>query len=302
MINKTGIDFLISKDYEKIFLDNFMASDAQFKDVFNVINSKDSYNKFAGFIGLGLVPKKTEGINAIFDTPKQKFPKTFTPDTFSLGIRITKEAFDDDKSGILRQIPAMLGESSRVTIETDCAAILDRSQNGDYLGGDGKVLCATDHPLYGSSSTTTFSNRPTTNVDLSISAIEAAIPALRTTKNDQGIATGLMGKYLVCHPDNWATLIQLLENQDKAGTANRDSNAIKTLGLTPIMLDHMTDTDAWFIITEKAKHQLMLVMREAISTKSYPAPDNTDDAIFRVRFRKTEGWVSSLGLYGSVGI
>jgi len=302
MINTSGISYLISKDYDKVFKDSFMASDAQFKEVFNIIDSKDSYNKFAGYTGLGLVPKKTKGVNAIFNTPVQKFAKTFTPDTYSLGVRIEKEAFDDDKTGNLRKIPADLGESSRVTFEVDCAALLSRCQSGSYLGGDGKTLCATNHPLYGSGASTTYSNKPTTDVDLSVSAIESAIPALRGTKNDQSIATGLRGKYLVTHPDNWATIIQLLENQDKAGTANRDSNAIKTLRLTPILLDHLADTDGWWIITEKKYHQLMLVMREPVSTKSYPAPDNTDDAIFRVRFRKTEGWISPLGLYGCDGL
>ena len=302
-VNKSGISYLISKDYDKIFYDNFMAETPQFNEIMNIIPSKDSYNKFAGFTGTGLVPKKTEGVNAIFATPSQKFAKTFTPDTFSLGIRITKEAFDDDRSGNLRKCPEMLGKSARATIETDIAVmLLDRMQTAAYTGGDGKVLSATDHPLYGSSSTTTYSNRPTTNVDLSVSAIEAAIPALRSTVNDDGIPTGLRAKYLVCHPDNWATVIQLLQNQEKAGTANRDTNAIKTLGLIPILLDYATDTDAWAIITAKSDHQLMLVMREAVNTKSYPAPDNTDDAIYRVRFRKTEGWVSALGFYGSAGI
>jgi len=302
-INKSGIDYLISKDYDKIFLDNFMAETPQFNQIMNVIPSKDSYNKFAGFTGVGLIPKKTEGVNAIFATPKQKFAKTFIPDTFSLGVRITKEAFDDDKSGNLRKLPEMLGKSARATIETDIASmLLDRMQTAGYTGGDGKVLSATDHPLYGSSSTTSASNRPVTNVDLSVSAIEAAVPALRTTVNDQGIPTGLKAKFLLYHPDNWATVVQILQNQEKAGTANRDTNAIKTLGLIPVPLDYATDTDAWAIVTDKSDHQLMLVMREAVSTKSYPAPDNTDDAIYRVRFRKVEGWVSWLGFYGSAGI
>jgi len=303
MINTAGVAYLISKDYDKVFFDNFMAESPQFKDLVRIIPSKDSYNKFAGFTGVGLVPKKTKGVNAIFATPVQKVAKTFTSDTFSLGVRIEKEAFDDDKSGNLRQIPAMLGDSANATIETGIAAmLLDRMQTAAYTGPDGKVLAATDHPLYGSSSSTTYSNRPTANVDLSVSAIEAAIPALRTTKNDQGISTGMKARYLACHPDNWAMIIQLLQNQDKAGTTQRDTNAIKTLGLTPILLEHATDSDAWAIMTDKQKHQIMLVMREAISTKTYPAPDNTDDAIFRVRFRKTEGWVSPLGFYGSAGI
>lgn len=303
MINKTGIAYLISKDYDKIFLDNLMAENPSFNEFMNVIPSKDSYNKFAGFTGLGKVPKKTEGINAIFGTPKQKVAKTFTSDTYSLGVRITKEAYDDDKSGNLRQIPAMLGKSARVTIESDIAVmVLDRALTSGYTGPDGKVLAAINHNLYGNSSTTTFSNTPSTQVDLSVAAIEAAIPALRLTPNDQGIVTGLKAKYLICSPANWATVIQLLQNQEKAGTTQRDTNAIKTLGLIPILLDHATDTDAWAILTDKSDHQLMLVMREPISTKSYPAPDNTDDAIYRVRFRKTEGWVSAAGYYGSEGI
>jgi hypothetical protein len=123
---------------------------------------------------------------------------------------------------------------------------------------------------------------------------------MKLTKNDQGIPTGIRPKWLLATPSDWATVIQLLKNQEKAGTANRDTNAIKTLGLTPILLDYATSTTAWALLADKSEHQLMLVMREPISTKSYPAPDNTDDAIYRVRFRKVEGWVSALGFYGSI--
>ncbi|MCD6448890.1 MAG: Mu-like prophage major head subunit gpT family protein [Thermotogaceae bacterium] len=300
-VNKSSIAYLISKDYDKIFLDNFQAEETVFDKIFNVVNSQDAYNRFAGFTGIGLIPKKEEGVNANFDEPKQKYSKTFTPVTYSLGVRITKEAFDDDKSGHLRKIPAMLASSARATLETYCAQIFDRSQNSSYLGADGKVLCATDHPLYGSSSTTSFSNRPTNNVDLSVSALEAAIAAMRTTPNDQGIPTALRPKYLLVHPSNWATVIQLLKNPEKAGTANRDINAIKEVGLVPIIWDYLTDTDQWYILTEKQYHQLMAIMREKINTKSYEAPDNTDDAIYRVRFRFAVGWVSPLGVYGSIG-
>lgn len=301
VVNKSSIANLISKDYDKIFLDNFQKMENRYRDIFNIVASQDGYNKFSALTGLGLVPVKKEGVNFTFDEPKQKYSKTFIPVTYSMGVRITKEAYDDDRSGHLRKIPAMLSQSAAATLETNAAAILDRSQNSSYLGPDGKVLCATDHPLYGSSSVTSFANRPASNVALSVSALEQAIAAIRTTPNDQGVPMGLVPRYLLIAPANWATAVQLLKNADKAGTANRDTNAIKTVGLTPIIWDYITDTDSWYLLTEKQFHQLMIIMREKINTFSYPAPDNTMDAIYGVRFRTDMGWVSAAGIYGSIG-
>jgi len=301
VVNKSSIANLISKDYDKIFLDNFQAKPNTYKRIFNIVNSKDSYNKYSGLTGFGLVPKKNEGTNFSFDEPKQKYSKTFTAVTYSLGVRITKEAYDDDRSGHLRRIPVMLSQSAVATLETHAAQIFDRSQNASYTGADGKVLCATDHPLYGSSSTTSFSNRPATNVDLSVSAIEQAIAAMRSTPNDQGIPMGLVPKYLLVAPSNWATVVQLLQNPEKSGTANRDTNAVKTIGLVPVIWEYITDTDSWYLLTEKNMHQLMMIIRERVNTFSYPAPDNTLDAIYGVRFREDVGWVSAAGTYGSIG-
>jgi len=115
---------------------------------------------------------------------KQKYDKTFTHDTFAVATRITNENYSDDLSGSFKKIPALLGKSVNDTVETECALMFDRSQNSSYTALMLKVLCATDHPLLGGG---TFSNRPATNVDLTLSGLEDRFVAMGAVVDDNNV-------------------------------------------------------------------------------------------------------------------
>ena len=300
-LNRGAIPDLISQDFSKIFDDSVKAESPIYDKIFKLGTSTHKYEKMSGATGLPLHTVKEEGADAGSGDLKQKYDKTFTHTTYAMISRITKEAFDDDLSGQLKKIPKLQGISARQTIETLAAQIFDRSQTAAYTGPDGKVLCATDHPRAGDGGT--WSNRPTTNVDLSVSAAEDAVIAIKNTEDDWGNPMHLMPRILYIPIENINTAIQLTKNQDKAGTANRDVNALMKQGLIGYIVgEYLTDADSWYYLTDPADRQLMFLWREKINEKTYGAPDNTDDAIFRSRFRISLGWVSARGIYGSVGI
>lgn len=294
MILSNNIADLLDPSFRAIFFKT-LETEPKYNKIFKVMPSKMKAEKLSGISGFGLPATKEQGKTITYDDPVQKYDKTFTHVTYALGFRVAAEAYDDDLSGALAQMPKELAKSCIAGKETIHAQHFDRSQNASYTGADGKVLCATDHPLVGGGSQ---SNRPTTNADLAVTVLEDALTAMRQTVNDRGIVTPIKPKLLIIPSSLIWVAKQLLKNEDKAGTTNRDINAIKDEGLEYLVWDNLTDTDSWYLLAED--HGLISFTRKAITMDSDTDFD-TKDAKFSTDYRDSSGWIEYVGIYGSIG-
>ena len=68
------------------------------------------------------------------------------------------------------------------TKQVKSAAILNNAFNSSFTGGDGKELCATDHPL---SSGGTLSNELSTAADLNETSLENSLIDIANFKDDR---------------------------------------------------------------------------------------------------------------------
>lgn len=107
--------------------------------------------------------------------------------------------------------------------------MLNRATSGSYLGGDGKALLATDHPLlYGG----TFSNKLATPADLSESSLEDIFIQIRTAVDDRNMPIALKPKTLLIPPQLIYTAARLLVCLvNRTGGNDNDINAIRSLGV-----------------------------------------------------------------------
>lgn len=297
-ITRGSIADLCGQQFEKIFFDGVTKVDPVFDKLFAVKQGKHQTEYLSSVAGLPVHMQKTEGDAPASGEIAQKYDESFTHVTYSLITRVTKEAYDDDLSGTLKKIPMLQGVSARQTIEIFGAQLFDRSQTAAYTGPDGKVLCATDHPR---SDGGTWSNRPTANADLSVTSLEAGLSDMRATTDDYGNPMVIFPKYLVIPGANEFTAIQLLKNAEKAGTTNRDINAVRERGLSYIINDYFTDTDSWYLLRDPEENEIIFYMRENPSGRMFAAADGTEDANFVSRFRVSKGWVDARGIYGSIG-
>ena len=118
------------------------------------------------------------------------------------------------------------------------------------IGGDGKALCATDHPIDGG----TVANRPTVDVDLNEATLLNGMISIRTNFKDQaGLKVFARGRRLVVPPQLEPVAIRLLKTELRPGTADNDVNAIfTTAGGLPegyMVNDYLTSQYAWFLLT-----------------------------------------------------
>jgi hypothetical protein len=116
------------------------------------------------------------------------------------------------------------------TKQVKAAATLNNAFDSNFTGGDGKELCATDHPLAGGG---TFRNEPSTAADLNETSLENALIDISTFVDERNMIIALRGTKLIIPPQLQFVADRLLESTLRVGTADNDVNAIRNMGMLP---------------------------------------------------------------------
>jgi hypothetical protein len=199
---------------------------------------------------LGLAALKNQGAPVEFDNASgDRYVYNITPAVIALGYAITQEAIEDNlyKSQFN---PTNLGlqNSFNQTKEILAANVLNTGTTyNSAVVGDGKAMCATDHPVEGN----TYQNRPSVDLDLNESALETAAIQIRYFLDQAGMRIMARPQKLLVPPQLRYTAIRLMETELRPGTANNDINAVRYTGEYAgfEVLDFLTSQYAWFVKT-----------------------------------------------------
>ena len=226
---------------------------SQYDKIFTKHDSKMALERTAEMRFLGLAQLKTEGGQTAFDNGAgERYVYNQEHTEIALGYAITRKAIDDNLYKT-QFAPSNLGliESFQQTKEIYGANVLNTATTYNAsVGGDGKSLCASDHPIDGG----TVSNLPATPVDLNESTLLNAMIAIRTNFKDQaGLKVFARGRKLIVPPQLEPVAIRLTKTELRPGTADNDVNAIMmTAGGLPesyMVNDFLTSARAWFLLT-----------------------------------------------------
>jgi len=273
--------------------------ESEYTRLFETLTSKRAYEEDVQAIGLGLARKKPEGESIEFDDMRQGFITRYSHAVFALGFTITREMVEDDQYGIIGPKKAdALARSMRYTKELIAANILNRAFDSNYVGGDGKELCATDHPYFTGG---TWQNELTVAADISEASLEQAVIDIAKWVDERGLKIRVKPVTLHIPVDIMFDVERLLRTPGRVGTANVDINALDRMGYFKQVYVHQffTDADAWFIKTD-VKDGLKFYQRRALEF----GIDNefeTEAAKFKATERYSAGWTDPRVLYGSPG-
>lgn len=226
---------------------------SQYDKIFDKYDSKMALERTAEMRYLGYAQLKTEGGQTSFDNNAgERYVYNQEHNEIALGYAITRKAIDDNLYKTQFQ-PSNLGltESFHQTKEIYGANQLNTATTyNSAVGGDGKALIATDHPIDGG----TYANRPTVDVDLNESSLLNAMIQIRTSFKDQaGLKMFARGRKLVIPAALEPVAIRLTKSELRPGTADNDVNAIMmTSGGLPdgyMVNDYLTSATAWFLLT-----------------------------------------------------
>lgn len=281
--------------------DGYNEKPLQHLEIFEKKSSNKAIETEAVTAGTGLAVAKSEGSSIEYDDQAQAYAKRYQHVVYGLGYTITREAIEDNLYAELAKTQSRaLGKSLRETKEIIAANILNRAFNSSYTGGDGKELCATDHPLNKGG---TFQNELTTAADLSEASIEQACIDIRNQyKNEAGLRIHAMPKKLIVPSALCFEAERILKSTLQNDTANNALNAVRSKGVLPggyTVNDYLTDTDAFFILTD-VSNGLTMFQRRGLELKN-----DTDFDTENVKYKATErysfGWTDPRGIFGSPG-
>ena len=235
-----------------------------------------------------------------YDVEKQGFLTRYTHVEYGLGFIISRRLVEDDQYDVVGERRARgLAFSMRQTKETVAHNVLNRAFTSTYSGGDGKEMCATDHPNISGG---TFANELSTAANLSEDALEQACIDLMKFTNDRGLRINAMPETLIIPVDLKFEAARILQSDMRVDTANNDINALKYFGKFKriVVSPYLSSATAWFIKTS-VKDGLKHFERRA-DDFAQDGDFDTGNAKYKSTGRYSFGWTDPRGVYGTPGV
>ena len=287
-----GLNALFGMEYAKY--------ENQHSEIYEQETSDRSFEEEVKLAGFSAAPVKNEGSALEYDNAQEAFTARYTHETVAIGFSITEEAIEDNLyDSLSARYTKALARAMAYTKQVKGAAILNDAFSSSVTYGDGKRLCATDHPLVSGG---TNSNRPTVGSDLNETSLEAAVIQIAGWTDERGLLIASMPRKLIVPPALQFVATRLLETEGRVGTADNDLNALRNNGSIPegYSVNHyLTDTNAWFLLTD-IPNGLKHFVRAPMQT-SMDADFDTGNSRYKARERYSFGVSDPLGIFGSPG-
>tara|TARA_Y100000589_G_scaffold120124_1_gene114548 strand:+ start:587 stop:1495 length:909 start_codon:yes stop_codon:yes gene_type:complete len=272
----------------------------QHTEIFTTESSDRSFEEEVMLSGFGAAPTKSEGTGVAFDDANEAYTARYNHETIALAFSITEEAVEDNLYDRLSaRYTKALARSMAHTKQVKAAAVLNNAFDSTVTGGDGKELCATDHPL---TTGATFANEPSTAADLNETSLEDALIKIAGFVDERGLIVALRGLKLIVPRQLQFVAERIMNSALRVATSDNDLNALKSTGMLPqgyVVNDFLTDTDAFFILTDTPRGFLHFE-RVALST-GMEADFDTGNMRYKARERYSFGFSDPRCVFGSPG-
>ena len=287
-----GLNALFGMEYNRY--------EGQHAEIFDTEASDRAFEEEVMLSGFGAAPTKSEGSAVTFDDAQEAYTARYTHETVAAAFSVTEEAVEDNLYDRLSsRYTRALARAMAHTKQVKAAAILNNAFDSTKKGGDGKELCATDHPLTNGG---TLANEPSTAADLNETSLEDALISIAGFVDERGLIIALRGSKLIIPRQLQFVAERLMASNLRTATADNDTNAIRNMGMLPegyVVNDYLTDTDAFFIKTDSPngfKHF------ERLSLTTQMEPDfDTGNMRYKARERYSFGFSDPRCVFGSPG-
>ena len=287
-----GLNALFGMEYDRY--------DDEWAEIFETESSDRAFEEEVMLAGFGQAPVKSEGAAVSFDTANEAYTARYTHETIALAFAITEEAVEDNLYDRLStRYTRALARWMSNTKEVKGANILNNAFDSTYTFGDGKELCATDHPTVGGGS---LRNELSTAADLNETSLEQALIDIAAFIDERGLLVAVQGRKLVVPPALQFVADRLMASTLRPGTADNDINAMRNMGMLPdgyTVNHYLTDTDAFFIKTD-APNGFKHFDRSPVRT-SMEGDFDTGNVRYKARERYSFGVSDPRCVFGSPG-
>ena len=286
-----GLNALFGLEYKRY--------DNEHAEIYDTENSDRAFEEEVMLSGFANAQVKPEGSGVTFDNAQETFTARYTHETIALAFSITEEAIEDNLyDRLASRYTKALARSMANTKQVKAANVLNNAFNSSFAGGDGKELCATDHPTIAG----TFKNELSTSADLNETSLEQSLIDIAALTDERGLKIAARGVKMIIPSELQFTAERLMKSQGRTGTADNDINAVVSMGMIPqgyVVNNYLTDTDAFFIKTD-VPNGLKMFVRSPIKT-AMEGDFDTGNVRYKARERYSFGFSDPRGIFGSPG-
>ena len=286
-----GLNALFGLEYKRY--------ENQHAEIYATESSDRAFEEEVMLSGFANAQVKPEGSGVTFDNAQETFTARYTHETIALAFSITEEAIEDNLyDRLASRYTKALARSMANTKQVKAANVLNNAFNSSFAGGDGKELCATDHPTVAG----TFSNELSTSADLNETSLEQSLIDIAALTDERGLKIAARGVKMIIPSELQFTAERLMKSQGRTATADNDINAVVSMGMIPqgyVVNNYLTDTDAFFIKTD-VPNGLKMFVRSPIKT-AMEGDFDTGNVRYKARERYSFGFSDPRGIFGSPG-
>ena len=287
-----GLNALFGLEYNRY--------DNEHAEIYDVETSDRAFEEEVMLSGFGNAAVKAEGQGVTFDSANETFTARYTNETIALAFSITEEAIEDNLyDRLASRYTKALARSMSNTKQVKAANVLNNAFSSSFAGGDGKELCATDHPTVGN---VDQKNELSTAADLNETSLEQALIDIAAFKDERNLKVNAQARKMIIPPALQFVADRLMETPGRVGTSDNDINAIRNMGMISegyVVNHYLTDTDAFFIKTD-VPNGLKHFVRTPVST-NMEGDFETGNVRYKARERYSFGWSDWRGIFGSPG-
>ena len=286
-----GLNALFGLEYDRY--------ENQHTEIFDEESSDRAFEEEVMLGGFANAAVKPEGQGVTYEDAQETFTARYTHETVALAFSLTEEAVEDNLyDKISTRYTKALARSMANTKQIKAANILNNAFNASFAGGDGKELCATDHPTLSGDQ----KNELSTAADLNETSLEQMLIDIADMKDERGLKIALQGMKMIIPVQLQFVAERLMKSDGRVGTADNDINALKNMGMVPqgyVVNNFLTDTDAFFIKTDSPnglKHFVRAPIRTAME-----GDFDTGNVRYKARERYSFGFSDWRGIFASPG-
>ena len=288
-----GLNALFGLEYKRY--------DNQAAEIYVSENSDRAFEEEVMLSGFGNAQVKGEGQGVSFDDAQETFTARYTHETIALAFAITEEAIEDNlydriSSRYTKALARSMANAKQVKSVEPLINGLPTTDGFD--SGDGVSLFNTSHTTLSGS----FKNTLSTQADLNETSLEQALIDIAGMTDERGLKVAAKGVKMIVPSENQFNAERLMKSQGRVGTADNDINAINSLGMIPQgyrVNNYLTDTDAWYIITD-VPNGMKHFVRAALKT-AMEGDFDTGNVRFKARERYSFGVSDPRGIFGVEG-
>ena len=295
-------------------LDNALKA-SDYPKVFHEGDSDSEYEQDLEMAGLSVLIEKPEDASTYYTEMIQGASKRVEPLTYSLGVRTSKELYDDDKYGLVgKKAPTLLARSAAFTKEMIAWNVFNQGFTSAVTTFDGNPLFYNQHTLLGGAQATqiapgvagvisapgTYPNRPAVDVDFSVAGLQLATNHASRMIDNMGFPIRLRWVNLITPPELRFLVREILGSPGKPYTGDNTINSLLPEDYKNIEVPWLNSPSAWFLVADKQDHALEVINREAPST-DFDDDFDTDAIKQKTRMRVAAWCPRWQGVWGTQG-